>query len=370
MRIAITGATGNVGTALVRALVADPEVDSIVGIARRLPRWAPAKTTWVQADVTHDDLRPHLEGADAVVHLAWLIQPSRDEAITDAVNLGGSRRVFDATVDAGVPALIHASSVAAYSPADPDRPVDETWPTGGIRSSYYSRQKVAVERILDEVEADHPALRVARARPGLIFQRSAASELRRYFGGPFIPGSLAQRRLIPFVPALHGLGGQIVHADDIAQLYRLLCVDRQATGPYNAAANPPLDAQALAHLLGARPVAMPAAAVRSLVDASWRAHVHPVSPDWLDIALNVPVMVTDRARRELGWAPLHDPGEVVLELLDGLRAGAGYPTPPLEPHAGGRWRLHEFSSRIGGPNPLDRQSAAAAIRDTKRSAQY
>jgi UDP-glucose 4-epimerase len=358
MRIAITGATGNVGTALVRALVADPAVDSIVGLARRVPQWQPAKTSWVQADVTHTDLRPHFEGADAVVHLAWLIQPSRDTAITDAVNIDGSRRVFEATAQAGVPALIHASSVAAYSPAKLIDPVDESWSTHGIPSSYYSRQKVAVERILDDVQSRHPGLRVARARPGLIFQRSAASEIRRYFAGPLVPGWLARRSLIPFVPQLSNVGGQIVHADDVAQLYRLLCINADATGAFNVAANPPLDAEAIARLLGARPLRLPTAAVRAMVQATWRARLHPVSADWLDIAANVPVMLTDRAQTELGWQPLHDPGDVLLELFDGLRAGAGFDTPPLASHAGGRLRVREFLTGVGGPNPLDRRSGA------------
>ena len=78
MRVVITGATGNVGTSLLRALGEEPEVESVLGIARRLPRISPAKTEWAQADVSRDDLDRLLAGADAVVHLAWLIQPSRD----------------------------------------------------------------------------------------------------------------------------------------------------------------------------------------------------------------------------------------------------------------------------------------------------
>lgn len=359
-RIVITGASGNVGTALVRALVADSDVEAVVGIARRLPHWQPAKTRWVAADIAYDDLRPHFAGADAVVNLAWLIQPSRDESITDVVNVGGSRRVFDAVVDAGVPALIHASSVAAYSPARLDDPVDESWPTGGVPSAYYSRQKVAVERMLDEVEVAHPGLRVARARPGLIFQRAAASQIRRLFGGPFVPGWAARRSLIPLVPRLRGLGGQVVHSDDVGQLYRLLALDPDARGAYNVASNPPLDVQALGRLLGARPVGVSSAVARAAVDLSWRARLHPVSAGWLDIAQQVPVMLTDRARSELGWSPTQDPTDVILELMAGLRSGAGFDTPPLAPHAGGPFRIGELRSGVGGPTGIDRRSARGA----------
>ncbi|MDQ8043582.1 MAG: NAD-dependent epimerase/dehydratase family protein [Patulibacter sp.] len=368
MRVIVTGATGNVGTALVRALLRDPRIDEIVGIARRRPIWAPPRTRWIQADVARDDLRQHLAGADALVHLAWLIQPSRDRRITEAVNVEGSRRTFDAAVDAGVPTLVHASSVAAYSPADPQDPVDESWPTGGIPGSYYSEQKVAVERILDGVETAHPGLRTVRLRPGLIFQRSAAAELRRYFGGPLVPGWLARRSLIPAVPRMPVLAAQIVHADDIGDAYRLAVTAPGASGAYNVGAFPPLDAATLGHLLGARPVSLPPRVTRALIDLSWRARLHPVSPDWLDVGLGVPVMKTDRARTELGWSPRHGAEDVVLELLDGLRRGAGAGTPPLRPHAGGPLRIREFLSGVGGANALDRRSAEGPRPGAHRSA--
>ena len=96
MRIVIAGATGNVGTSVLRALRDDPQVESIVGIARRRPELDWPRTTWVQADISRDDLVPHLAGADVVVHLAWLIQPSRDEQVTHATNVEGSSRLFEA----------------------------------------------------------------------------------------------------------------------------------------------------------------------------------------------------------------------------------------------------------------------------------
>src|SRR3954469_18793256 len=138
MRIVVTGATGNVGTSVVRALGRDERVEEIVGVARRLPDWRPARTRWVAADVARDDRRPIFEGADAVIHLAWLIQPSRDEAELERVNVAGSRRVFEAAAEAGVPRLVHASSIGVYSPGPKDPRVDETWPRDGIPTSFYA----------------------------------------------------------------------------------------------------------------------------------------------------------------------------------------------------------------------------------------
>ena len=101
MRVVVTGATGNVGTSVLRALTADDRVESILGLARRLPRADFPNTTFATAEVAEDDLVPHFRGADVVVHLAWLIQPSRDTRVTRRANVDGSARVFRAVREAG-----------------------------------------------------------------------------------------------------------------------------------------------------------------------------------------------------------------------------------------------------------------------------
>ena len=347
MKVVVTGATGNVGTSVLRSLQGDERVREIVGIARRRPSLQMPKVTWLQADVAHADLRTHFAGADCVVHLAWLIQPSRDERQTHMVNVEGSAHVFEAAADAAVPALVYASSVGAYSPGPKDRAVDESWPTHGIESSFYSRHKAAVERILDSFEAAHPELRVVRLRPGLIFQREAASEIRRYFAGPFLPDPLVRRGLIPFVPRMPGLRFQCVHGHDIGDAYRLAVVSDDARGAYNIAADPVLDADELGRLLDARPVPVPARLLRIGANLTWKARLQPTPPGWLDMGLNVPVMDTARARTELGWTPRHTAAEAFLDVFDGLREGAGYATPPLDPNAGGRLRVRELVTGVG-----------------------
>jgi UDP-glucose 4-epimerase len=346
MRVVVTGATGNVGTSVLTALSADPAVDDIVGLARRRPGLHFDRTRWVTADVARDDLVEAFRGANAVVHLAWLIQPSRDRAETRLVNVEGSRRVFDAAAAAGVPSLVYASSVGAYSPGPKDRRVDESWPTEGIPTSFYSRDKAQVESILDSYELQHPDMRVVRLRPGLIFKGDAASGIRRLFAGPLLPTTLLRRRLIPVVPSLERLSFQGVHSLDVGEAYRLAVLS-DARGPFNIAAEPVLDPPEIGRLLGAHPVRVPEKALRVAVDVSWKLRLQPTPAGWLDLALGVPLMDTTRAREELGWSPARSAGDALLELIDAMRRGDGLDTAPLMPGGTGPLRIREFLTGVG-----------------------
>lgn len=296
MRIVITGATGNVGTALVRALVREGGHE-VVGVARGRP---PAGFPGVRLhtrDVATDPLETVFRGADAVVHLAWTTEPARDERALWRVNVDGSQRVIEATLAAGVPALVHASSIGAYAAA-PGRVVDETHPATGIPTSWYSRQKARVEGILDTLESEHPALRVVRLRPALVVPRRAGRQVRRLLAGP-VPRRLA---------------AQAVHADDVADAYRLAVTDPELRGPYNVAAPPVLDAASLEARSGVLP--LPPAVRRSLLAAAWRLRLQPTAPGWLDLAHGAPVIDAGRMRAA-GWVPRRSG----LDALDHLLAG-------------------------------------------------
>jgi UDP-glucose 4-epimerase len=109
-----------------------------------------------------------------------------------------------------------------------------------------------------------------------------------------------------------------------------------------------LDADAVAALLDALRLPVPAGVLKAGAAATWRLHLQPVSPGWLDLALQSPLMDAGRARAELGWQPRHSATATLQELLAGFREAAGAPTPPLDPHAGGTLRLGEFRTGVGG----------------------
>jgi nucleoside-diphosphate-sugar epimerase len=334
MRIVVTGASGNLGSALLRELTGAADAPAVLGISRRAPKVPPPGVTWLEADLAAADapvrLTTGFAGADAVVHLAWQVKPGRDAQRQRRVNVDGSRAVLDAAVAAGVPHVVVVSSMGAYAPGpDKTHEVDESWPTSGIPTSAYSRQKVEVERLLDDVEARHPALVVTRVRPALVFQAGAAGEIARLFLGPLVPARLLGRVPLPAVPLPRQLTFQVVHADDVAAAISLL-VSRRAPGAFNVAAEPALTPDDLATAIRARrAVPMPLGVLRGIATITWRARLQPTDAGWIDLAARGPLLSTG-AIRALGWTPRHSGQEALAELVTAMREGTGDAAfPPL-----------------------------------------
>ncbi len=342
MRIVVIGASGNIGSRVLDVLGEDGTDHEVIGIARRPPMTGPLAMAarWVTCDISDPAASPVLleacRGADAVIHLAWLIQSSHDEAGMRATNVDGTARLLEVLEQLGrqangaPPALVAASSVGAYSPGPKDAPTDEDWPTDGVPSSIYSRHKVAAERLMDEYET-RTGGRVVRIRPGVVFSDRAASSQARYFLGPFVPMTLLRRAFVPVVPAPPRLVASIVHSYDAGAAFVRAALRPQARGAFNIAADEPLSAALLADVLHARQVPMPAAVLRGLADLTWRLRLQPTDPGWVDLAFASPVMSTERARRELGWSPTRTAEETLRNWLDGMRQHVGGPSPVLRP---------------------------------------
>lgn len=342
MRVAIVGATGNTGTALLEALAAREEVTSLLGIARRRPdvQTAPYREAeWATADVqfpeVHQELVSLFKDVDAVVHLAWLIQPNSKRELLRRVNVDGTRHVLEAAAEAGVQRVVVASSVGAYSPVQDDELRDESWPTEGIPGSHYSADKAAQERVLDEFEALHPDIALARLRPGLIFQGGAGSEIQRYFAGKFAPVQLLNAVRPPMLPMPQDIRAQAVHAKDVAAAYAEAVI-RGARGAFNVAAEDILDGETIAAVVARRTsgrasLPLPSAPLRPLIKALHRARILPTDEGWLDMAAAVPLMDTTRARTELGWTPTVTGAEALAELIEAMASGEGRGSVPMRP---------------------------------------
>lgn len=343
MRVVVVGATGNAGTAVLRALAETPEVTSVLGVARRMPdaevapysgcEWAAidiaAATSEAEAGAL---LRAAFAGADAVIHLAWLIQPNSRRELLRRVNVEGTARVARAAAAAGVPHLVVASSVGAYSPDPAQMRRDESWPTAGLATSHYSVDKAAQERVLDEFASAHPGVVVTRLRPALTFQADAGSEIQRSFLGSWMPMPALGSVKPPVLPVPKGLRGlQAVHADDLGRAYAAAVV-RRAPGAFNICADDVLTPQDLADIIDhGRFVELPPRLVRAFLFGGHRAGLVAADEGWLDLATSVPMMDSTRAGAELEWQPRHSAAEALRSLLRGISEGWGTASVPLRP---------------------------------------
>ncbi|MBY4210334.1 NAD-dependent epimerase/dehydratase family protein [Rhodococcus fascians] len=326
MRTVVIGATGNVGTALLRRLSQDRPGDSILAIARRPPSLNPyaEQVDWVPLDLTGEqasyELRALCRGADAVVHLAIAFQPMRDREYLRAVNVDTVRTVATACAEAHVPHLVHLSSGGVYASGSYGAEVDETWPRTGVPSSTYSMDKAAAETLLDEFEAEHPEIAVARIRPGLIGQYEFGSAVLRYGLPDVVPSDVVDR--LPILPIDRSFAVPAVHSDDVADaLLRVL--ERRASGPYNLGAPTPVRAVDVAAALGARIVPVHRRLLSAAARIGFETHLSAVHHGWVDLAFATPMLNTDRASRDLDWSPKVDGPQVAEDVIAGMRDSAG-----------------------------------------------
>jgi UDP-glucose 4-epimerase len=328
LTVAVTGPTGDIGRALMRALEGAPAVERVIGMARSPFDPAEAgldKAEYRQGDILDPEAVGRLvEDADVVVHLAFIIFGGREE--THEVNLRGTRNVFEATARAGVPRLVYTSSVAAYGfHADNPQPLTEEVEPRGSDELYYSAQKAELEGLvreaLDPAETDAYVF-----RPCIVAGPDALAVIETLVGQLELGGRISfLRRALEDLPVLApvlpdpGVSFQIVHHDDVADALVAAIVGRGEPGAYNLAGEGELRVRDFARAMGWYSVGVPAGAVGTVADAIGRVPFLPPEVSWIN-TVRVPVLMdTAKARRELGWSPSHDASDTLMETVDASR---------------------------------------------------
>jgi nucleoside-diphosphate-sugar epimerase len=329
LTVAVTGPTGEIGVAALRALDASPRVGRIIGMARR--PFEPAehglseKVVFRRGDVLdRGSVDALVAGADVVVHLAYNTIAAPAEA--RRINPGGCRNVCAAAGAAGAARLVYTSSVAAYGfhPDNP-QPLTEDVPTRGSESFYYSAHKAELEGVLDECVAGS-ATDAYVFRPCIVGGAGAPLLIETLVGTLPIYGQLklARRALdqIPFLgPILPdpGVEFQLVHTNDVASALLAAVEGRGAPGRYNLAGPGAMSVGRMARALGWLSVPIPGVAVTSLDELLGRLPGMPAEAAWLT-AFRVPTLMdTRRAREQLGWAPQWDAEATLRETIQGAR---------------------------------------------------
>jgi len=324
LTVAVTGPTGEIGKPFVAALERLPEVDRVVGMARR--PFDPAAHGWEKVEYRQGDILDResvealVEGADVVAHLAFVIVAgsgaSRD------INLNGSRNVFEATAAAGAKRLVYTSSVAAYGfHASAPALLTEEVPVRGTDRHPYSAHKAEVEELLAACLAGsdtdayvfRPCIVAGPQAPALVETVPLMAIERR------LPGLL--RRFSPVRPVLPdpGIPFQLVHHDDVASALCAGVLGKGEPGPYNLAGPGELRVADLAAELGWHSVPVPRLAVGATAEVVARLPLLPDEAAWIE-ALRRPVLMgTSRARDELGWHSRFDARETLRQTLAAAR---------------------------------------------------
>jgi nucleoside-diphosphate-sugar epimerase len=327
LTVAVTGPTGDVGRAAVRALEARPGVGRIIGMARR--PFDPAEHGWTRTEYRQGDIldRASVAGlvadADVVVHLAFIIFGDHDEA--HRVNLEGSRNVFEAAKGAGAKRLVYTSSVAAYGFHDdnPELLTEEVPPRGSDRF-YYSAHKAELESLLTTTLAGS-ATDAYVFRPSIVAGADALTLVTQMTSPPGVgavvdPLRKALERLPIVKPVLPdpGVPLQLVHTDDVARAIAAATLGEGPPGIYNLAAPDELTVSDIARELGWMSVPIPRAAINAAVATIDRAPLMPAIAEWVN-ALSVPVLMdTTKAERELDiqW---HSGADTLVETIASAR---------------------------------------------------
>jgi UDP-glucose 4-epimerase len=330
LTVAVTGPTGDLGVAIVRALERSRRVKRIVSMARR--PFDPAERGWRKTEYRRGDVtdaasvRDLVKGADVVVHLAFAILDASEA--TRELNVEGSRRVFEAAAKSGAERLCYASSVAAYGFHD-DNPdwLTEDVPPRGSPEHPYSQQKAEVEAVLGQVLHRRRKTAAYVFRPCIVAGPGAQTlleEIPYYRLSEAMPE--AARRLLGLMPVLKpvipdpGTRFQLVHEDDVASAFVAGVTDRGEPGPYNLAGSGTLTLSDIAEALGWYSMRVPEPALDATAEIITRFPLAPDSVSWIH-ALRKPVLMrTDRARKALGWRPKHTSKATLRATVEAYRA--------------------------------------------------
>jgi nucleoside-diphosphate-sugar epimerase len=307
LTVAVTGPTGDLGIALVSALERSRRVKKIVGMARR--PFDPESQGWKKTEYRQGDVQDKksvqdaVKGADVVVHLAFAIIGGGSES--EAINVGGSRNVFEAAVESGA----------------------EDVPPRGSPEMYYSQQKAEVEGVLAEILLKSSRTHAWVFRPCIVAGPRAQMLMEQipYFQlsermPDFVTRALSSMPFLkPVIPDI-GARFQFVHEDDVASAFVAGALGKGEPGPYNLAAPGTLTMKDLADVLDWYTVPVPDAAVEAVAGVMSRVPSLPEAFAWVQTVRKPVLMKTERAKKQLGWKPQYTAKQTLKELVEAYRS--------------------------------------------------
>ncbi|MDQ3878280.1 MAG: NAD-dependent epimerase/dehydratase family protein [Actinomycetota bacterium] len=307
LTIAVTGAAGYIGTRLVRLLDEDDRVDRILGFDTRRPRAASKKMIFDEIDIRSEAIAPRLAGVDVVVHLAFIMDPIKDETHMRDVNVNGSQNVFRAAGKAGVNKIVYTSSAVAYG-AHPDNEVPLT-EESALRANLdfsYPAQKLEVEYVLKEVKSEFPDLKMVVLRPTIVFGPHTDNAWSHVLESPFLLGVSGHR------PPM-----QFIHEEDVAAA-AFFATTELDEGYFNVAADGWLEIDQIVGMLGRRRIEVPDPIAFALMERMWRLGWSDAPAGMMHYLMH-PWVVSNAKLTAAGFKPRHSNEDALAAVVDRTR---------------------------------------------------
>lgn len=284
LTVAITGVSGYVGGRLIHLLEKDARVSRILGFDIQ-PPGDPRSTKLIfdSVDVRNPALATRLTGVDVLIHLAFVMDPIKDEASMRDVNVNGTQNVFKSAGKAGVPKVVYTSSAVAYGAhPDNDVPLTEESPLRANLDFSYSAHKLECEYVVREFTDEYPETKVVTFRPAIVLGPHADSAWSHQLEAPVLFS--VQGHKPPF---------QFVHEDDVAAALAF-SVTADMNGPYNLAPRDWLEYDEISSIIGRRRVDIPEPVAFSMADRMWAMGLGEAPAGYLHYVMYPWVMSPDR----------------------------------------------------------------------------
>lgn len=306
MKVAVTGATSDFGTAILPVLLDDPEIDCVVGLGRRPLRLRHPKLESVQMDIRDPQIEEVFRGCEAVIHLAFVVEEIRDKQVTHDINLRGSRNVIDSAARADVRRVVIASSINAYGPEPYPEPVDESIYPEGDPVRYYFHDKAEVEHYADWWTSRHPGeMAISMLRPTYIIGPDLSND-----GIDQLTGSVGA------FPRADIAAYQFLHQHDMADAFHR-AAKTDLVGPFNLGPREWVGVRELAAMQGQRMFSVPERAAVVAANVAFRLRLTPFSGQW--VTAGETVVDSTRLTDATGWMPRSTAKEAaaIMILLQG-----------------------------------------------------
>lgn len=307
LSVAVTGASGFLARRLIESLCNEERVGSVAGFDVREPDFSDPKFVFDRLDVRDPALQGRLAGVDVLVHLAFVMDPIKDETAMRDINVNGTQNVLKAAGKAGVPKVVYTSSAVAYG-AHPDNkiPLTEDAPLRANLDFSYAAHKLEAEYVLREIADEFPKLKMTVFRPAIVF-------------GPGVDNAWSHMMELPLLLGVrdHAPPLQFVHEEDVAAALAF-AVTGDLEGVYNLAAEGSLAWDELMAILGRRRLELPEPVAFSMVERLWSLGVAEAPAGILHYLMH-PWVVSTQKLSEAGFTARRSNLETFTETVEASR---------------------------------------------------